>query len=251
MRRIAWVTHHLVKDEPRDSALLPGLYAGGAEINDAVMRSHAPADVEITVIGPDDWRNALNFERIVITGTDRLSDEALVTLAERCPLVWIQHAQHQTPAKAHLFQRADRFVTMSALHMAHEAAWTGRADTFVHSPVWDTSEVNRAPKEPVALWAARNHPAKGRINARIIAERMAVPLIELTNVSREVVLEHMSRAQWFIHWPKEFDACPRTVIEATLAGCEVITNPRLVGRLEPGNPIEVLQAQPPKFWAMV
>lgn len=249
--RVAWVTHHLVKDEQRDGVLLPGLYAGGAEINDAVMRSHCPDGIQIDVIAAADWQTAMDYERVVITGTDHLTDEAMVQLATRRPLVWIQHAQHRSPAKAHLFQQADRFVTMSALHMAHEASWTGRADTFVHSPVWDTEEVPVAAKEPVALWAARNHPAKGRINARIIAERMGVPLIEVTNQPREVVLEHMARAQLFIHWPKEFDACPRTVIEATLAQCEVITNPRLVGRLEPGDPKEVLKAQPPKFWAMV
>jgi hypothetical protein len=61
----------------------------------------------------------------------------------------------------------------------------------------------------------------------------------------------MARAKWFIHLPKEFDACPRTVIEATLAGCEIVTNSNLVGRLDDGNVKEVLQAQPLKFWSLV
>ena len=43
---------------------------------------------------------------------------------------------------------------------------------------------------------------------------------------------------------------PLVVIEATLAGCEVVTN-SLVGRLEPGDPAQVLSEQPKKFWRIV
>lgn len=250
--RVAWVTHHLVKDEQRPDGLLPGKYAGGAEINDQVMRDHAPAGVEVTVVGPDDWQQAMDFDRIVITGTDRLSDAALTTLATRAPLVWIQHAQTPSAAKQRLFLAAEPWLTMSRLHQAHEATWVGKpSHDFVHSPVWDVNEVQPAArKEPFALWAGRNHPARGRMNARIVASEMGVPLVELTNVDRSIVLEHMARATWFIFRPKEIDACPRVVIEATLAGCEVIVNEN-VGRLEPGDPREVLQAQPPKFWSLV
>jgi hypothetical protein len=250
-RRIAWVTHHLIKEEERSDALLPGLYAGGAELNDAVMRSHQPAGYDVDVIGPDDWAQAMDYERVVITGTDRLSEEAMVQLATKSPLVWIQHAQQPAAARKHLFEKAAPFITMSRLHQAHEARWSRVSDEFVHSPVWDVNEVQPAAKEPFALFAARNHPAKGKINARIKADQLGIPLVELSNVDRSIVLEHMTRAQWFIHLPKEFDACPRTVIEATLAGCEVITNANLVGRLEPGDPREILTQQPPKFWSLV
>ena len=44
---------------------------------------------------------------------------------------------------------------------------------------------------------------------------------------------------------------PLVVIEATLACCQVITDPNLVGRLEPGDPVDVLDQQPARFWAMV
>ena len=249
--KIAWVTHHLVKDEIRSDALLPGLYAGGAELNDAVMRSHSPTDVDVTVIPATEWEQAMDYERIVITGTDALTPDAMVTLATRNPLVWIQHAQTPSGERKHLFDNAAPFITMSRLHQAHEARWSRVSDTYVHSPVWDVDEVQAATKEPFALFAARNHPAKGRINARIKAAEMGVPLIELSNVDRSTVLEHMARATWFIHLPKEFDACPRTVIEATLAGCEIVTNRNLVGRLDDGNVKDVLQAQPLKFWSLV
>ena len=138
---------------------------------------------------------------------------------------------------------------MSRLHMQWESEWTGRADDFVHSPV-PPDQVKPSAKEPFALFAGRAHPAKGKINARVWAAENSVRLVELENTPHEIVLDHMSRAKYFVHLPKERDACPLVVIEATLAGCEIVTNP-LVGRLEPGDPAQVLSEQPPKFWRIV
>jgi hypothetical protein len=100
------------------------------------------------------------------------------------------------------------------------------------------------------LFAGRKHPAKGKLNARIWAQRHGVELVELENAPHEVVLEHMARAKYFVHLPKERDACPLVVIEATLAGCDIVTN-SLVGRLEPGDPAAVLAQQPARFWRIV
>lgn len=250
MRDVAWLTHHIPRIEERHGALLPGLYAGGAERNNGVMVSTAPDDIRVHWIDAPDWQQAMDFDRIVVTGTDKLTEAAMTALADREPLVWIQHAQQHTPAKRELFRRADRFITMSRLHRAHEAAWVGRSDCFIHSPV-PPDEVRPADKEEFALFAARAHPAKGKINARIWAHQAQVELVELENADHDVVLEHMSRARYFVHLPKEFDACPLTVIEATLACCQVITNPNVVGRLEPGDPLEILSQQPARFWKMV
>jgi hypothetical protein len=216
------------------------------------MVNAKPDHVDVEWIDAPEWQRALDadFDDIVITGTDQLSQQAMTVLAERKPVVWIQHHQTRTPAKRTLFRQARRFITMSAKHMAWEAEWTNRADTFVHSPVPPTSVQPAATQEPFALFAGRNHPAKGKINARIWAQRQGIDLVELVNADHDVVLEHMSRATYFVHLPKERDACPLVVIEASLAGCEIVTN-SLVGRLEPGDPATVLAAQPPKFWAMV
>jgi len=249
--KVAWLTHHIPRVEDRGSALLPGKYAGGAERNNDYMVAAKPDHIDLDWIDAPDWRQALegDYDDIVITGTDKLTETAMAMLAERKPVVWIQHHQQRTPAKRHLFQTARRFITMSAKHMGWEAEWTGRADTYVHSPV-PPGCVKPGEKEPLALFAGRDHPAKGKINARIWAQRHGINLVELVNADHDVVLEHMSRAQYFVHLPKERDACPLVVIEATLAGCEIVTN-SLVGRLDPGDPATVLAAQPPKFWAMV
>ena len=249
--RVAWITHHIPRVEERHGALLPGKYAGGAERNTDYMIQAAPPDVEVHYIEPDNFQSAVDgsFDRVVVGGTDKLSEAAMNFLAACRPIVWVQHAQHRTPAKANLFRQASRFLTMSRLHMAWEAEWTGRVDDFVHSPV-PPECVQPATKEPFALFAGRRHPAKGKVQARIWAARHGVALVELENADHDVVLDHMARAQYFVHLPKERDACPLVVIEATLAGCEVVTN-SLVGRLEPGDPAQVLSEQPKKFWRIV
>jgi len=249
--RVAWVTHHIPRVEERHEALLPGKYAGGAERNTDYMVTAAPAGVEVTYIEPEAVVSVLDggFDRVVVGGTDKLSELSMTLLAISRPIVWVQHAQHRTPAKAELFRQASRFLTMSRAHMGWEAEWTGRADAFIHSPV-PPDCVAPADKEPFALFAGRKHPAKGKLNARIWAQRQGIELVELENAPHELVLEHMARAQYFVHLPKERDACPLVVIEATLAGCEIVTN-SLVGRLEPGDPAAVLAQQPPRFWRIV
>jgi hypothetical protein len=42
--------------------------------------------------------------------------------------------------------------------------------------------------------------------------------------TRAEVLEAMSRAKHFVFLPQAFDAEPRTIIEAVLSGCKVVTN---------------------------
>jgi hypothetical protein len=249
--KVAWLTHHIPKVEQRSDALLPGMFAGGAERNNYYMVNAKPDHVDLDWISAQDWEQALGpeYDRIVITGTDHLTEDAMLTLAHHRPIVWVQHHQTRTPAKRTLFQNARRFITMSRAHMTWEAEWTDRADTFIHSPV-PPGSVTPGTKENFALFAGRKHPAKGKVNARIWAQRQGVQLIELENTDHDIVLDHMSRARWFIHLPKERDACPLVVIEATLAGCEIVTN-SLVGRLEPGDPATVLAQQPPRFWALV
>ena len=249
--RVAWVTHHIPRVEERNEALLPGKYAGGAERNTDYMVMAAPAGVEVMYIEPDEAESAADgwFDRVVVGGTDKLSEASMNFLAALRPIVWVQHAQHRTPAKADLFRQASRFLTMSRAHMGWEAEWTGRADAFIHSPV-PPDCVAPADKEPFALFAGRRHPAKGKLNARIWAQRHGVKLVELENAPHKVVLDHMARAKYFVHLPKERDACPLVVIEATLAGCDIVTN-SLVGRLEPGDPATVLAEQPHKFWRIV
>ena len=240
--RVAWVTHHV----PQADAdwLLPG-GVGGAEMTDATMISHAPPSVSVDVITPDKWEQALDADRVVITGTDFLSDAALVALAERKPIVWVHHQQAPSPVRQRLFQLADPFVTMSKAHAEVEASWSGVFGEWCHGDI--TCDITPRDKKPAALWSARNHPQKGLLAARLWSRSMGLPLTELSGVDRSEVLDAMAEHEWFVFLPQAFDSCPRTLIEAEYAGCQIHTNAN-AGRRDPGPLDEVMAAQVPKFW---
>lgn len=246
--RVAWVTHHL--PGPRsESGLLPGEFVGGAEMCDFGMVSAAPEGVTVDWIGPNEWTRAFDYDRVVVTGTDMLTAEACRELAEVRPVVWVHHEQSRSDARAYLFGMADPFVCMSDLHAERETAWSGAPAEVCHGWV-DLAGAEPAVKEDWALWAARDHPFKGRAEARLWAQQAGVELREITNRPRAEVIEAMTRARWFVFLPHVLDACPRTLIEAEAAGCEIVTNER-AGRRRPGNVREVNEAQKELFWRWV
>jgi hypothetical protein len=251
--RVAWVTHHLPRANHQRVAVsgLPGDLVGGAEMADAAMIAKAPPGVVVDLIAPEDWLRATDgYDRIVITGTDLLAPVAMQTLATFHPIVWVHHLQTPSAARAELFAAAAPFITMSELHRDLEAKWSGVRGEICNG--WlDPDEVTPAVKVAgSALWAARDDPSKGRIDARLYANRHGYDLREISGTDRPTVLAAMATAEHFIFLPKLIDACPRTLIEAELAGCEIHTNAH-AGRREPGNIRDVLNDQAGRFWAWV
>lgn len=246
---IAWLTHHLPRASQASWAL-PGEHIGGAEMTDAAMVKRAGRAVEW--YGPDEWEQALDADRIVITGTDFLTEQAMATLATRKPVVWVHHQQIPSKARAALFAAAEPFVCMSQAHADVEATWSGVHGQVCHGwiDLADLAAQASDERNGAALWAARNHPQKGRIAARIWARDRGLQLTEITNAPRADVLAAMLLHTWFVFLPKGFDACPRTLIEAEAAGCQIATNEQ-AGRREPGDLLEVMAAQPERFWGWV
>jgi hypothetical protein len=246
--RVAWVTHHLPGDRG-NPALLSGGFAGGAEMLDWEMVASAPDGVEVSWLGPDEWEQAADFDRVVVTGTDLLSQHAMLKLAQLEPVVWVHHEQTRTMARQKLFEAAAPFVAMSDLHADVEASWCGVRGEVNHGCT-DLSGVVVGQKDDVALWAARNHPQKGLLAARMWAKRSGVPLVELSDVPRADVLTAMGRSRWFVFLPQRLDACPRTLIEAEASGCEIVTNGN-AGRRRPGPLNQVMTEERDRFWAWV
>jgi len=135
---------------------------------------------------------------------------------------------------------------MSKFHADLEQRWIDRAPEWNHGWI-DPDDVSPNMKTGDALWAARNHPQKGLINARLWAARENRALTEITNAPRAIVLNAMAEHRTFVFLPKGIDSCPRTLIEAELAGCEIVTNSN-AGRRDAGPIKDVLLAQPEKFW---
>jgi hypothetical protein len=211
---IAWLSHHLPD--------LNGKLVGGAEMTDVALLTDAPTDY--TIITPDNWKQALEFDKIVITGTDLLSPFAMTQLARRKPVVAVHHLQTRTEERQQLLSSASTLICRSPRHLGLELEWTSpKASSWVTAPL-DISEISQKPKENFALWAARWHPQKGPQEAIKWSQQENLKLIMMYNKTRAEVLEAMSRAKHFVFLPNGFDAEPRAVIEAVLSGCQVHTN---------------------------
>jgi hypothetical protein len=212
---IAWISHHLPEN-------FGGKLVGGAEMTDATLLANAP--VEVKTFLPHQWKEAMDYEQIVITGTDLLSPYAMLQLAKKNPVVAIHHEQTHNEHRATLINSSRLFMARTPRHLEIELAWTQpKVSTWVTSPI-DITEITQKPKEDFALWAARMHNQKGPKEAQAWADQREIPLVMLTDRPRSEVLETMSRAKHFVFLPNNFDAEPRAVIEAVLSGCQVHTN---------------------------
>lgn len=245
--RLGWVSSQWerAQDAPASGGLLPGRFAGGAELLQYNMRSRAPHDVEIIEIRPGELDLIDGCDDLVVAGLAGFPDDELARLASRRPLAWIMSVPH--PRELPLLE-ASRVVWASP-EMMGWFRWAPEGE--VCSGWFDTSEVpTGVEKHDTALWAARDHPQKGRIAARLVADRMGVELVELTNVPRPQVLEAMGAAAYFILLPKSHDPCPTSVVEAEIAGCEIIVN-GLVGRVPVRGSaavVEWVESLPDRFY---
>jgi hypothetical protein len=191
-------------------------------MTDVALLTDAPT--EYTIIRPEDWKQALEYDKIVITGTDLLSPYAMTQLARRKPVVAVHHLQTRTEERQELLSSASTLICHSPRHLELELEWTTpKQSTWIISP-HDPSQFTAKPKEDFALWAARMHPQKGPVQAQAWADQQGIPLVMMHDKTRPEVLETMSRAKHFVFLPQGFDAEPRTIIEAVLSGCNVHTN---------------------------
>lgn len=250
--RVAWVSHQW-PEEPRNRGrgLLSGRWAGGAEMTTEEMICARPDGVEMLLLSSrGDLDLMSTADVVVVAATEELPDRSLRLLEEMRPVLWLRSTQQERCRT--LVERA-RLVVWASHEMARSFGW--RDDYEVCSAPMDVTEIPRGvPKEDFALWAARDVWHKGRKNAQAWAADAGVPLVELDDVPRETVLEHMGRARWFVHLPVGFvDPCPRTVIEAEIAGCELVVND-LVGRVPVRGAdavAEYVSGQAERFWGWV
>jgi len=211
---IAWLTHHL--------PLADGTLVGGAEMTDKQILDKAPTAVD--VIHTQNWERALDYDRIVISGTDLLSFTAMRKLATKKPVIAIHHKQTRNLARKELMDSASKLICHTPRHLEIELEWTSPVKSTWVLSEHDPNEYKPKSKQDFALWAARMHEQKGPKQAIAWAEENDIPLMMLTKKPRHKVLEAMSRAKHFVFFPQDFDAEPRTIIEAVFSGCQVHTN---------------------------
>lgn len=217
---IAWLTHHLPRttEEPG----IPGLYRGGAEMSDAAYLQAAPEEVKL--YGPDQWREAIQHEKVIVTGTDLLTDEAMLELCKVKPVVMVHHKQTRSLARQELINNCRKFIARTPRHLEIELQWTSPKATAWVVSSFNPDDFVAKPKENFAVWAARLHQQKGPLEAMVWASQAEIPLLMLYDKPRETVLEAMSRAKHFVFLPTDFDSESRVTIEAVLSGCEPHVN---------------------------
>lgn len=191
-------------------------------MTDLVMLRNAPVDVKL--FGPNDWEGALDFDKIIITGTDLLDPYAMTELGKKKPVVVVHHQQTRTPHREELINNSSVFICHTPRHLEIEKEWTKPKNSTWILSHHDPSEFTVKPKLDFALWAARWHAQKGPDEAIKWAEENKIKLLMFRDKPRSEVLEAMSIAKHFVFFPTGFDAEPRTIIEAVLSGCQIHTN---------------------------
>jgi hypothetical protein len=226
---LGWYSHHVTKSPEIGSESLTGLFtgefAGGAEMSDHEYKKFAPDRFVIQTVTPETWIDPIEFDTVIVTGTEGFSDSQLVNLAMHEPFIFVHHLQTPRKSLKKLIDNSRLFVTHTPAHMAAELSWTNPKKTAQVLSAFDTSEIKLTEnKEHLALWAARNHPLKGEMQAFNWALKMEIPFVPMTNKPRAEILQAMSYAEYFVHLPLAFESECRAVMEAVLSGCKVVTN---------------------------
>lgn len=224
--KVAWVTHQFPSVDGAENGenLLPGRFPGGAERSNHNRIEGRPAGVDVTLIHSFNYRQAFDFDRIIVGATDLLSDDALAELGQHRPSVALTHPQPASSGNRALFESARIVIGLTPAHLSASVHdYNIQRSAWVLTPV-ELSKVTVAKKEEFALHAARNDWWKGADLAVEWADRNNIPLEIMQREPHETVLEAMSRAKYFVHLPKILDAEPTAVIEAVLSGCEIVHN---------------------------
>jgi hypothetical protein len=261
--KVGWYTHHTVKTPERGSerqqSVFSGMFAGGAEMSDYEYQQQAPSDFDIQIVTPYtfDTHDIHQFDSVVVTGTDLFTDQQLISLSNYEPFVFVHHLQTPRESLAALISGSRLFVTHTPEHMRRELSWSDPRKIAQVLSYFDTNQCHdHLDKKPIALWAARNHPLKGRLKANAWALENGLGFKALNDVPRDQVLDAMARCEWFVHLPLAFESECRAVMEAVLSGCKIQANDNVgITSVKDWNNPETLREMIDKagetFWELV
>ena len=233
---------------------LPGAFRGGAELSDYEYLSASPEGVDWEYTTP---KMAGTYDRLLVTSLEGLSDADLANLGALEPAVFLHHDVAPSPARARFLEDARVVMLHTPAHEMRTRAWCNPRRVELVLSAIDTSMIKPAEeKQRFVLAASRNHPLKGLKNAKIWAAKHGYPCLVLTRQPREKVLEAMSIAEIFAHFPLEFESECRSVIEAVLSGCRIETNQNVGLTSIRGwhDPVELrglVDAAPEQYWRLV
>lgn len=233
-------------------------YLGGAEMNRKALWAGRPDWVERDNDDPDAWVvfNCVGFDIRLIP---RIEDKPVIkVVADRWP-----HGDAQLRS---WFMRHSRLmVLVSPLLLDWLPEQPQCPIGFAPSVVdIDAFQSARQIEREGAVWLGRMWQGKGIRNAQAWEQKTGRELDyygfgpesdEVQNykgvVEPEDVPNVLGRYQTFVHLPSEPDACPRTVIEAWAAGCQLIINRNVGAVWWLKNDTDALEHATERFWHLV
>ena len=218
---IAWLTH---REWTAD--------AGGAEAADFDMVARRPKEANITIFWPGGVDESLHdYDRIIVSGFYGFNSRELNIVQDvgHKSLLWL----HDSQMTSHwLYTAVSTLIFCTPQHRDHDLSFQpGFVPKRVEiNPGWmDPQDVVGIELDPGedrtdALWAHRPVEHKGLDLAAEWARRNDIRLNVLVGRPRAQVLRAMWANRYFVLLSHIFDAGPRAVMEAQLAGCELIIN---------------------------
>jgi hypothetical protein len=237
---LAWVSHRDYEG------------VGGAESADREMIARRPDGVEVTWVGPGGADETLHdFDVVVLTGMYSFTPRELATISKCKPFFWV----HDTQFSGNwMYLDAKTVICLTLGHIDYEMEKNPllpRNRVVMNPGGMDVSEPYSKDKLPRALWAHRPEYHKGLDLAAEWVEEHGVELDVLVGRPRTEVLEAMSTHQFFILLSHIYDPGPRSVMEAQLSGCNLVTND-MVGIIEDIDLLkDLLSSADKKFWELV
>lgn len=149
--------------------------------------------------------------------------------------------------------------------LAEVAAWRF-AKPYRYAPsVIDLAAFRRAAngqQRAGACWVGRCFASKGIDEARAWASENGVPLDVYGEgpdkpadgkgmVAQSELPQTLAHYEWFVFLPREFDPCPRSVIEAWAAGCKLVLNGRQGASWWIEHDPAALEDAAGRFWRLV
>ena len=246
---------------------------GGAELSMQKMVEDIPDLFEPIMISP------FNFEQveecdIYVVGNCTMFPPQLIDVLQGKPVVkyvmdrWVHGSWR---LRTWLLENA-KLVLVSP-DLLKKSPWVYNDYDLVPSPVdiglFSRAKIDRevnGGKNDKAIWLGRMHHNKGVHNAIRYAEEKNIELHMfghgdvglagkryMGSLEPEEVPEVLAMYKTFIFLPNEFDACPRTIIEAWAAGCQLVLNDRIGSSywINNENNVHDLYLATENFWDIV
>jgi hypothetical protein len=257
MTRIGWIMDH------------PS-YRGGAELDCDALIAAAPSDVEIVQCEPGNIVQDVDGY-VVANCTDY--DLELIDRIRRRPVMKRIYDMWRHGDSA----LRDWFLGNSALLLPVSPPQIGMARWKMNAPtvcvpcsvpldVYERAAADSSARDG-AVWIGRMFSGKGLALANDWAKERGVTidvygygpdrhllgkhLNYCGELAVEAVAETLAQYKTFVFLPTAFDPCPRSVIEAWAAGCELVINANVGTGWWIQNLPEALRDAPVRFWNAV